>query len=289
MLKEYVYSPHFDFYIDKKEREHGYSMKYFHVHHKYELYYEITGSRQYFIEDSAYVVNAGDMILIGADQIHKTEHIGDEPNSRIVVNFSDDYLKEITSAFPDIDFVSFFSNPTNHLITCLENKDRFLIEATLHSILDLYNSDDSNKRARCKLLFPVLLLHIKQILENREATSIAYPAPALNPLIADAQKYVAEHYREDLTLQGIADALFISPYHLSRIFKKQVGIGIVDYIKTIRLKVAQNLLVNTSDSITLISDKSGFSSAAHFRRTFKDSIGLSPQKYRQIYHNKINK
>lgn len=283
---EYVFSPHYDFFIDKVERKHGYSMHKFHVHHKYEIYYELTGTRQYFIEDSAYVVKAGDIILIGPDQFHATANIGDDPNSRIVMNFSEDYIAEATRAFPDIDFFSFLAEPENHLLTDLHGKDQFLIEQTMEAMVTMYNSDDPSKRARCKLLLPVLLLHMKQILEARKDNEIAYPAPTVNPLIADAQRYVAEHYKEDLSLQGIADTLFISPYHLSRIFKKHVGIGIVDYIKSIRIKAAQNLLVNTSDSITLVSDKCGFSSAAHFRRAFKEITGFSPQKYRQLFQNK---
>lgn len=72
MVKEYTYSPHVDFYIDMIDREHSYDMGSFHTHHKYELYYEVEGARRYFIEDSAYIVNAGNVILIGENQIHKT-------------------------------------------------------------------------------------------------------------------------------------------------------------------------------------------------------------------------
>ena len=69
MVKEYTYSPHVDFYIDMIDREHSYDMGSFHTHHKYELYYEVEGARRYFIEDSAYIVNAGNVILIGENQI----------------------------------------------------------------------------------------------------------------------------------------------------------------------------------------------------------------------------
>lgn len=96
MVKEYTYSPHVDFYIDMIDREHSYDMGSFHTHHKYELYYEVEGARRYFIEDSAYIVNAGNVILIGENQIHKTGSVGDGPTSRIVCNFSREYLQEIS-------------------------------------------------------------------------------------------------------------------------------------------------------------------------------------------------
>ena len=64
MVSEYVYSPHVDFFIDRVDRDTGYEMASFHIHHKYEIYYEIEGSRRYFIEDAAYIVNAGSVVLI---------------------------------------------------------------------------------------------------------------------------------------------------------------------------------------------------------------------------------
>ena len=87
MVKEYTYSPHVDFYIDMIDREHSYDMGSFHTHHKYELYYEVEGARRYFIEDSAYIVNAGNVILIGENQIHKTGSVGGWPHQPHCVQF----------------------------------------------------------------------------------------------------------------------------------------------------------------------------------------------------------
>lgn len=281
MVREYIYSPHYDFFIEKTERTQGYSMNTFHIHHKYEIYFEIKGTRQYFIDDSAYIVKPGDIILIGPDQAHKTESLEDAPHARYVINFSDDYLKEIASVFPDIDFTSFMNDPENHLITGISATDLVIIEHTLGSLLSMFSSEDPERKVRCKLLLPNLLLHLKQILEAQENKQ-AHPAPTNNPLIAQAQNYINEHYAEDLSLQLISDELYVSPYHLSRIFKKYVGIGIIDYIKAARIRAAQNLLLNSDENVTMISEMTGFSSSAHFRRVFKEITGLSPQKYRQL-------
>ena len=88
-MQEYTYSPHLDFYIDEKIREPDFEMGSFHIHHKYELYYQVAGSRRYFIEDAAYVVNAGNLVLIGENQIHKTGPLGDGPtrHSRSWISF----------------------------------------------------------------------------------------------------------------------------------------------------------------------------------------------------------
>ena len=116
MVSEYVYSPHVDFFIDRVDRDSGYEMVSFHIHHKYEIYYEIEGSRRYFIEDAAYIVNAGCVVLIGENQIHKTASLGDTASSRIVMNFSREYLDKIMDIFPEVDFFSFLSEEHNHLL-----------------------------------------------------------------------------------------------------------------------------------------------------------------------------
>ena len=69
------------------------------------------------LEDSAYIVNAGNVILIGENQIHKTGSVGDGPTSRIVCNFSREYLQEISGAFPEIDLFGFMSEENNHLLS----------------------------------------------------------------------------------------------------------------------------------------------------------------------------
>ena len=74
--KEYVYLPVGDFLVERVDRTTAYEMPSFHLHYKYEIYYEIEGTRRYFIEDSAYIVHAGSVVLIGENQIHKTGAIG---------------------------------------------------------------------------------------------------------------------------------------------------------------------------------------------------------------------
>lgn len=147
MVLEYVYSPHVDFFIDRVDRDTGYEMASFHIHHKYEIYYEIEGSRRYFIEDAAYIVNAGSVVLIGENQIHKTAALGDGASSRIVVNFSREFLDKITDLFPDVDFFSFLSEEHNHLLSVITVKQQNHIQGILQQLLTL--QEGNLARGRC--------------------------------------------------------------------------------------------------------------------------------------------
>lgn len=288
MVREYTYSPHVDFFIEMVDRTTGYDMPTFHIHHKYEIYYEIEGTRRYFIEDAAYIVNAGSVVLIGENQIHKTGSVGDGPSSRIVVNFSNEYLQEVTAAFPDVDLFSFLSEEHNHLLSNITVKQQNQIHMLLQEMLRLQEMEDTpDNAALCRMLLASLLLLLKEMCRTQQEQG-GESGRVTNRIVDQIQAYIAEHYAERLTLTGIASQFYISPYYLSRLFKKSINLSLIEYINGVRIKAAQSLIEKTNDSISDVAEKTGFMTTAHFRRVFKDATGLSPQQYRQ-YYKRANK
>lgn len=286
MVSEYVYSPHVDFFIDRADDVIGVDMPSFHIHYKFEIYYEIEGGRRYFIEDSAYVVNAGSVVLIGENQIHKTASLGDTPSSRIVLNFSRKYLERVAQAFPNVDFFAFLSEERNHLLTGLTVKQQNQIYGLLQQLLAMEDETSTAADALRRLLLGTLLLELKEHC-RRQQEQTAENGRVSNHTVDQIQAYIAEHYAEKLTLTGIANQFYISPYYLSRMFKKSINLSLIEYINGVRIKAAQNLIERSSGSIAEIAAKTGFMTTAHFRRVFKDATGLSPQQYRQ-YYKRVN-
>lgn len=287
MVREYTYSPRVDFFIETVEREAGYDMSSFHTHHKYEIYYEVEGTRRYFIEDAAYIVNAGSVVLIGENQIHKTGAVGDGPSSRIVVNFSQEYLNEITKSFPDLDFTTFLGEDSNHLLSNITVKQQNYIHSVLQQLQQFQEDQTPEGDAIRKMLLATLLLQLKKMCENQSEQG-GDNGRVTNRIVGQIQSYISEHYDEKLTLTGIASQFYISPYYLSRLFKKTINLSLIEYINGVRIKAAQSLIEKTNDSISVVAEKTGFMTTAHFRRVFKDVTGLSPQQYRQ-YYKRINK
>ena len=287
MVSEYTYSPHVDFFIDHVDRDTGYEMPSFHIHHKYEIYYEIEGTRRYFIEDAAYIVNAGSVVLIGENQIHKTASVGDTPSSRIVMNFSGEYLGKLVELFPDVDFFSFLSEEHNHLLSNITVKQQNHIHSMLQQLLTLQEETTPESDAIRKMLLATLLLELKEMCKQQQVQG-GENGRVSNHIVDQIQAYIAEHYAEKLTLTGIASQFYISPYYLSRLFKKSINLSLIEYINGVRIKAAQNLIEKSNESISDIAERTGFLTTAHFRRVFKDATGLSPQQYLQ-YYNRVNK
>lgn len=112
MVSEYTYCPQTDFFIERVDRDEGYDMLSFHIHHKFEIYYEIAGARRYFIEDSAYIVNAGSVVLIGENQIHKTASLGGYPFQPYCVELQPGISGKSDSCISRSGFLFFFDRRT---------------------------------------------------------------------------------------------------------------------------------------------------------------------------------
>lgn len=95
--------------------------------------------------------------------------------------------------------------------------------------------------------------------------------------------YIEKHYREKIYLTDIAERLGLSETYLSRLFKKETGECLQDYIINIRLERAANLLKYSEESISNIAEYVNFPSQSYMGKVFKEKYQLSPKKYREEY------
>jgi two-component system response regulator YesN len=101
-------------------------------------------------------------------------------------------------------------------------------------------------------------------------------------IVDQVKKLVAENLSVgNLQRDELAAMVHVSAGYLGRIFKKQTGHGITDYITRKRIVVARQLLIKTNLSITDISTRVGISYSSYFTKIFKEQVGMTPQEYRQ--------
>lgn len=99
-------------------------------------------------------------------------------------------------------------------------------------------------------------------------------------LIASIQNYVQNHLSDDLNLTVIANYVNYNESHISRLFKRLTGTNLSEYIANCRVEYAKSLLLQTEDTVQVISQKTGFHTSQYFSSTFRKSTGLSPNEYR---------
>jgi len=102
-------------------------------------------------------------------------------------------------------------------------------------------------------------------------------------LIRKAQAYMEDHYREKITLDGIAGVIGISRYYFSTLFKQAAGTNFSTYLNEIRIKKARELLRDTSMTVAQVYDQVGFNDQQYFCKTFKKYTGMTVTEYREQF------
>ena len=118
-----------------------------------------------------------------------------------------------------------------------------------------------------------LTVRVKQKLEK----------PRTSSHVERAKDYVRKHYREKIYLDDIAESIGISPTHLSKLFKKETGMCLQDYINEERVFRAANLLMYSELSLMEIAEYVHFPSQSYFGKIFKQFKGVSPRIFRDQY------
>ena len=105
-------------------------------------------------------------------------------------------------------------------------------------------------------------------------------AVADNFIVRNALSYIEEHYNEKILLSDVADKVYVSQWHLSKLLNKETGKNFSEILNTVRIKKASELLKDPSKRISDVAEEVGFLDVAHFSRVFKKVKGISANEYR---------
>lgn len=105
---------------------------------------------------------------------------------------------------------------------------------------------------------------------------------ANNFIVKQAISYMEQHYKEKLQLTDVAEKVYVSHWHLSKLLNS-TGKSFSDVLNEIRIENAKELMEDSSLHIADISEKVGFADTAHFSRVFKKYTGMSANEYRNRF------
>lgn len=99
-------------------------------------------------------------------------------------------------------------------------------------------------------------------------------------LITQVKKYMELHFSEDLTLNILSEQFYINPVYLSRLFKQKANINFIDYLTSLRMNKAKELLSNSHLKVYQIAEMIGYENPRYFARVFKEYSGYTPSEFR---------
>ena len=261
MIKNYInYYPNFYF---EKAKSVG-DMPNMHYHDKYEIFYLASGSKKHFVDDTFFELQEGDFAVIPRLVPHKT---GSPKNAyRYLVYFDDEFLDKWFTSNAKKVMLEFFNKRFIHP----KKEDKTRIAEIFTMIESAYNKNDETKQ------FLALLELFKVLNDSPKATM-----EGAHTLLQNIMDFAYNNYATINSLDDVADAMFISKYHLCHLFSKYVEFPFNVYLTRLRLKHACDYLSNTKMRISEIAEKCGFSSATYFCNVFKKEHGISPLAYRK--------
>lgn len=136
------------------------------------------------------------------------------------------------------------------------------------------------KMDSCTSIEAIAELHHSMALDFTGKMLLLQKNAVISKSIVMCMDYVYSHIHDRITVNDLADFTGLSPSYLSRLFKKELGIAVSDYIREKKIEKAQNLLKYSDFSFIEIANYLSFSSQSHFIQTFEKLVGITPKKYR---------
>lgn len=247
-----------------------------HHHDFYEIYFLITGDVTYLVESKIIHVMPGDILLIPPRSQHQ------------VLIRPEMSVYERYVLWVDPQMISRLSSHSSNLLSTLSpavsNQLRLKPEAKteVHALLESLNreinSSDYGTDLLRESLLTQLLVTINRLLMHHG--SQLDEDTRMNSVVAQVINYVNLHYGDALSLDILAERFYVSKFHLSHEFNRQVGTSLYRYIQRKRLLIARQLL-DKGQKPSEVSSACGFSDYAGFYRAFRAEYGISPREYTQ--------
>lgn len=255
--------------IDRKTSENNY-----HTHEFPEIGIILSGQGLYHLNDEYVPVSEGDVLFFNPGIGHES-----------VIRAPEDCRMEFFVGFSD---VAFNGMRRNHIElkdggNILHTKGR-----TRRAIFRICEEMEKENIARRpgryfmlkSYLVQLLLIIVREQLEQVEPLEgREFEYGGKKETAEQIADYLDEHYAEKISLDQIAENMYLSPFYISKIFKSEIGESPIHYLIRIRLEKARELLEKKPElSISDVAERVGYEDVYHFSKLFKKTYGVSPSR-----------
>lgn len=265
-----------------------------HMHNLVEFVYVLNGTLEIGMDEHLYHMEKGDLAVLFPEKIHHAQCFDQTELSASLyllasLSLTGDYARRLSDLQPE-----------NPVIDKLKiNSD---IIAALSRLYSDYGRNGKNERERTAApkvpgmpgrkagiaglpeTDRVVKQSFIQVILARSMPHlrlVSRPDESQADLVHQIVAYVAEHYREPMTLTSMAEHLYVSPYTISRTFSSVFHTNFNGYLNDMRLDYACSMLHYSDRSVTEVYMDAGFESQRTFNRVFRDRMHMSPREYRE--------
>ena len=248
-----------------------------HHHDFYEVNLLMSGDVTYVIEGRVYHVLPGDMLIINPKELHQVYIQPDAaPYERYMLWIAPGLLQSLSSEQTDLCRCFDMTRPHYGNLLHLPVEQRKLIPAMMEALLREQEQPAFGSDLLRQNLLTELMIHINRLAEHTAPVA----QPDGDSVVTRVIDYINAHYHEPLSLDMLAERFFVSKYHLSHEFTKQMGTGIYQYIQKKRLLIARQLMADGQKPVEVYA-LCGFGDYPAFFRAFRKEYGLSPRSFVQ--------
>jgi xylan 1,4-beta-xylosidase len=260
-----------------------------HWHNELEIVFACKGEVSLLIGSEQYRLALGEVAVINSTEIHAVNSII-APESGSILNkpdnlvfmlqFSGRFMRNLHLDIESVHYRRFIDDPAS-----LKE-----IKRLLFLVMEEVQSPHAFSAAVINGFSGALIATLTKscgLPDERESGGIAASRhPGLEnehtfERLKRVLAWINEHYAENPSLGAAAAAAFVSPFYLSHIFTAALGMTYSQYVNSVRIDMARQDLLASTDRITDIMLRHGFSNAKTFNRVFKNALGCSPSEYRK--------
>lgn len=235
-----------------------------HTHSCAELFFITDGHGLFRTQSEEFPVAICDLIIINANVPH-TE-LSQTVNALEYIVLGVEGLETMADAESGYTMLHIHSN-WKELMNCL---NLMLLES---------HGTQTGYEEACRHLLEVILIRLKRqmLLSFSESASGSRSSRECDLV----RRYIDNHFKEELTLDQLAQLAHLNKYYLAHTFRKEFGVSPISYLISRRIDESRFLLRETSHSLSTITQMLGFSSLSYFSQCFRRTEGISPMEYRR--------
>lgn len=242
------------------------------------LFYVLQGTSEFTIENRKYRMDTQDFLVVNADERYSFLAKGNFLAASFIMPYS-----EISSLLKK-NTIYFRCN------SVMENNELYNeIRSMLQQIVSTQSSDNINEIYFNSLYYSLMNILTQNFMVGMDDSEMEKQEHKFDDRKRAITEYIRSNYNKDISLNDLANKLYLSNAYLSKYIKRQFGMSFLEYVNSVRLNYAVSQLLHSDQSVVHIAMETGFASSAALSKAFREKYQMTPTDYRRNWKEQREK